>query len=132
MPDFGTVLRIFSDRFVNKVSYMQKNIYWARFWNITCKQNFGIWKGTFSDSGGVRLLSNKDDSVVDRLKMYDSRIANRVRRRPMASIPSSVTDVEYEDAGYASLMKSLTHHDVLLLSHFLQLFISFISVFDLV
>ncbi|XP_008661613.1 protection of telomeres protein 1b isoform X1 [Zea mays] len=45
MPDFGTVLRIFSDRFVNKVSYMQKNIYWARFWNITCKQNFGIWKG---------------------------------------------------------------------------------------
>ncbi|AQK47239.1 Protection of telomeres protein 1b [Zea mays] len=112
MPDFGTVLRIFSDRFVNKVSYMQKNIYWARFWNITCKQNFGIWKGTFSDSGGVRLLSNKDDSVVDRLKMYDSRIANRVRRRPMASIPSSVTDVEYEDAGYASLMKSLTHHDV--------------------
>ncbi|AQK47234.1 protection of telomeres protein 1b isoform X2 [Zea mays] len=61
---------------------------------------FYVWDGTDTPAAEFPAM------------MYDSRIANRVRRRPMASIPSSVTDVEYEDAGYASLMKSLTHHDV--------------------
>jgi len=59
----------FSDRFVKEVLHMQQSIYWARFWNITCKQDkFGIWKGVFLDSSRVRLLSHEDGSVVDRLK----------------------------------------------------------------
>ena len=68
MPCVGTVLRIFSDRSVNKVLHMQKGIYWARFCNITCEQEFGIWKGVFLYSSRVRLLSHEDGSVVDRLK----------------------------------------------------------------
>jgi hypothetical protein len=47
---------------------LQKNIYWARFCNITCKQEFGIWKGILAPSSRIRLLSHEDGSVVDRLK----------------------------------------------------------------
>jgi hypothetical protein len=65
-------------------------------------------------SSRVRLLSHEDGSVVDRLKMYDSRIANQVYRQPMASVPesSNIADVEYEAAGYTTLMESLTHEQV--------------------
>ncbi|XP_066343044.1 protection of telomeres protein 1b-like [Miscanthus floridulus] len=114
MPCVGTVLRIYSNRFIKQVLHMQKGIYWARFCNITCKQEFGIWKGILLATSRVRLLSHEDGSVVDRLKMYDSRNANKVHRRPMTGIPSNVTgvDVEYKKAGYSTLMESLTHDEV--------------------
>ena len=58
----------FSDSPVKQELHMRKGIYWARFCNITCKQDkFGIWKGIFLNSSGVGLLSREDDSV-DRLK----------------------------------------------------------------
>jgi len=44
--------------------------------------------------------------------MYDSRNTNKVHRQPMASFPSNIADVEYEKAGYSTLMESLTHHEV--------------------
>ncbi|XP_062185308.1 protection of telomeres protein 1b-like isoform X3 [Phragmites australis] len=104
----------FQAMFLKEVFHLQKNIYWARFCNITCKQEFGIWKGVLQPSSRLRLLSHEDGSVVDRLKMYDSRIANQVHRRPMASLPeaSDVADVEYETAGYTTLMESLIHEQV--------------------
>ncbi|KAG0546418.1 hypothetical protein BDA96_02G445600 [Sorghum bicolor] len=111
MPCIGTVLRIFSDRPVNKASHMQQGTYWARFCNITCKREFGIWKGVFLKRSRVRLLSHEDGSVVDRLKMYDSRNANKVLHQPMGSFPSNVAD-EYEEEGYSTLMESLTHPEV--------------------
>ena len=58
----------FSDSPVKQELHMRKGIYWARFCNITCKQEFGIWKGVFLYSSRVRLLSHEDGSVVDRLK----------------------------------------------------------------
>uniref|UniRef100_A0A0A9CZZ1 POT1A/B-like OB fold domain-containing protein n=1 Tax=Arundo donax TaxID=35708 RepID=A0A0A9CZZ1_ARUDO len=114
MPCVGTVLRVFANRLLKEVFHLQKNIYWARFCNITCKQEFGMWKGILLPTSRVRLLSHEDGSVVDRLKMYDSRIANQVHRQPMASLPeaSDVADVEYETAGYTTLMESLTHEQV--------------------
>ena len=68
MPCVGTVLRIYSNRFIKEVLHMQKGIYWARFCNITCKQEFGIWKGILLATSRIRLLSHEDGSVVDRLK----------------------------------------------------------------
>jgi hypothetical protein len=68
MPIIGTVLRIFSDMPIKEVSHMQNRVYWARFCNITCKEEFGIWKGILLASSKVRLLSHEDGSVVDRRK----------------------------------------------------------------
>jgi hypothetical protein len=68
MPCLGTVLRVFVSRFLKEVFHLQKNIYWARFCNIACKQEFGMWKGILLPSSRVRLLSNEDGSVVDRVK----------------------------------------------------------------
>ncbi|KAJ1287366.1 hypothetical protein BS78_02G004400 [Paspalum vaginatum] len=111
MPCVGTILRVFSERSIKEIFHLQKNIYWARFCNITCKQEFGIWKGILVPSSRVRLLSHEDGSVINCLKMYDNRIANQVHRQPMASLPevSNISDVEYETAGYSTLMESLTH-----------------------
>ncbi|XP_008661638.1 protection of telomeres protein 1b isoform X1 [Zea mays] len=112
MPIIGTVLRIFSDMPIKEVSHMQNRVYWARFCNITCKEEFGIWKGILLASSKVRLLSHEDGSVVDRRKMYAIRKANQVLCQPMASFPSNVTDVEYEEEWHSTLMQSLTHKEV--------------------
>ncbi|CAM0904258.1 unnamed protein product [Alopecurus aequalis] len=114
LPCIGTILRIFSDKFCKEIVHLQKDIYWARFCNITCKQEFGIWKGTWQPSSRVRLLSHEDGSVVERLKMYGSRFTNRVHLQPMASLhkASDITDVEYKRAGYTTLMESLTNGQV--------------------
>ncbi|KAK3144520.1 hypothetical protein QOZ80_4AG0314190 [Eleusine coracana subsp. coracana] len=102
-------------KWLNLPLYVSKKcLHPGRFCNITCKQEFGVWKGVLLPSSRVRLLSNKDGSVVDRLKMYDSRLANKVQRRPMTSLPeaSNVAGTEYETAGYTTLMESLTHEQV--------------------
>ncbi|KAG8082302.1 hypothetical protein GUJ93_ZPchr0014g47047 [Zizania palustris] len=114
LPCVGSVLRVFTNSFFKELLHLQKGTYWARFCNITCKQEFGMWKGIMLPICRVRLLSNEDGSVVERLKMFDSRIASKVHRRPMASLPngSDITDVEYKTAGYSTLMKSLTHGEV--------------------
>ncbi|KAL5231302.1 hypothetical protein ABZP36_030078 [Zizania latifolia] len=116
LPCVGSVLRVFTNRFFKEILHFQKGIYWARFCNITCKQEFGMWKGIMLPVCRVRLLSNEDDSVVERLKMFDSRIATKVHRRPMASLPnvSDITDVmEHKRTGYITLMESLTHKEVI-------------------
>ncbi|KAL6652586.1 hypothetical protein ACP70R_011511 [Stipagrostis hirtigluma subsp. patula] len=114
MPCIGTVLRIYANRSLRETFHLQKNIYWARFCNITCKQEFGMWKGILLPASRVRLLSHEDGSVIDRVKMYDSRIAKQVHRQPMASIPGTfdVSDVEFATAGYTTLMESITHGQV--------------------
>ncbi|XP_015692342.1 protection of telomeres protein 1b-like [Oryza brachyantha] len=114
LPCVGSVLRVFSNRFFKEILHLQKGIYWARFCNITCKQEFGMWKGVLLPSSRVRLLSNEDGNVVDRLKLFDSRIASQIHRQPMASLPSAsdIADVEYERVGYTTLMESLTHGEV--------------------
>ncbi|KAK1683729.1 hypothetical protein QYE76_044577 [Lolium multiflorum] len=114
LPCIGTVLRIFSNKFSKEILQLQRNVYWARFCNITCKQEFGIWKGTLLPSSRVRLLSNEDGSVVERLKMYDSRLTTQVHRQPMASLhkASDITEVEFNRAGYTTLMESLTNEQV--------------------
>lgn len=114
LPCIGTVLRVFTNKFSKEILHLQKDIYWARFCNITCKHEFGIWKGTLLPSSRVRLLSNEDGSVVERSKMYDSRCAIQVHRQPMAGLHKApdITDVEYKRAGYTTLMESLTHGQV--------------------
>lgn len=114
LPCIGTILRIFSDKFFKEILHLQRGIYWVRFCNITCSQVFGIWKGTLLPASKIRLLSDEDGSVVERLKMYDSRFTNQVQRRPMASLhkASDITDVEYKRAGYTTLMESLTNEQV--------------------
>ncbi|VAH48632.1 unnamed protein product [Triticum turgidum subsp. durum] len=114
LPCVGTVLRVFSNRFSKEILHLQKDIYWARFCNITCKQEFGMWKGSLLPSSRIRLLSNEDGSVIERLKTYDGRFATQVHREPMASLhmASDITDVEFKRAGYTTLMESLTHEQV--------------------
>ena len=68
LPCVGCVLRVFSNRIFKEMLHLQKGIYWARFCNMTCKQQFGMWKGILLPSSRVRLLSNEDGSVADRLK----------------------------------------------------------------
>uniref|UniRef100_A0A0E0H1X2 Kinesin motor domain-containing protein n=1 Tax=Oryza nivara TaxID=4536 RepID=A0A0E0H1X2_ORYNI len=121
LPCVGSVLRVFSNRFFKEMLHLQKGIYWARFCNMTCKQQFGMWKGILLPSSRVRLLSNEDGSVADRLKLFDSRIATQIHRQPMASLPnaSDIADVEYERAGYTTLMESLTHGEAKFFGGFL-------------
>uniref|UniRef100_A0ACD5VY79 Uncharacterized protein n=1 Tax=Avena sativa TaxID=4498 RepID=A0ACD5VY79_AVESA len=128
LPCIGTILRIFSNKFCKEITHLQRDIYWARFCNITCKQEFGIWKGTLPPSSRVRLLSNEDGSVVERLKMYESRLSTKVGRRPMASLHKAFdfTDVELKRAGYATLMESLTYERV---THKLKTLVRVVSAF---
>ncbi|KAF0890474.1 hypothetical protein E2562_002837 [Oryza meyeriana var. granulata] len=111
LPCVGSVLRVFANRLFKEIPHLQKGIYWARFCNITCKQEFSMWKGILLPSSRVRLLSNEDGSVVDRL----NRINTQIHRQPMACLcsASDIADVEYERAGYTTLMESLTHGEVL-------------------
>lgn len=46
--------------------------------------------------------------------MYDSRLTTQVHRQPMASLhkASDITDVEFNRAGYTTLMESLTNEQV--------------------
>uniref|UniRef100_A0ACD5XHZ9 Uncharacterized protein n=1 Tax=Avena sativa TaxID=4498 RepID=A0ACD5XHZ9_AVESA len=128
LPSIGTILRIFSNKFCKEITHLQRDIYWARFCNITCKQEFGIWKGTLPPSSRVRLLSDEDGSVVERLKMYESRVSTKVHRQPMAGLHKAFdfTDVKFKRAGYTTLMESLTDKRV---THKLKTLVRVVSAF---
>jgi len=59
-----------------------------------------------------------DDEALHKVVMHFCCHLLPTKALPHDNLLSILSDVEYEKAGYSTLMESLTHDEVLLLSHF--------------
>lgn len=68
-PHVGTVLRIVAGEVYEESGiHFQFVGNWVRMRNLQCKTESGLWKGVLTQATKCRPLSEKDNSVIDRLR----------------------------------------------------------------
>ncbi|KAJ6817570.1 putative protection of telomeres protein 1b [Iris pallida] len=114
-PREGTVLRVTTSKFVPDIHRLLGVACWVKICNITCELQSGIWKAMTTPYSKFNLLSDDDGNVQHRQRIYHERMASKVERMPTASFPapSRITETDYENFQYSTLMDSLTHRQVL-------------------
>lgn len=114
-PHEGTVLRINTRKFFEDIQSLQGVGSWVKFCNVVCELQSGMWKAVMTHYSKAKILSDDDDGVKYRQRIYDERMASNLERMPLASFPgpSDVTETDYEHMPYSTLMDSLTHSQVL-------------------
>ncbi|OVA00701.1 Telomeric single stranded DNA binding POT1/Cdc13 [Macleaya cordata] len=112
-PRVGSILRVF-------VSCEQFDLHlicsgqWVRLRSIICQVNSSFWLGDLMPSSKLRLLSEEDSVVAQRLRSYNERISSKWGRLPLCSSlsPSLVTATDHEHAPCVTLMDLLTYSEV--------------------
>ncbi|CAI9785616.1 unnamed protein product [Fraxinus pennsylvanica] len=108
-PHVGTVLRIVAGEVYEESGiHFQFVGNWVRMRNLHCKTESGLWKGVLTQATKCRPLSEKDNSVIDRLRVCNERILER-GRIPSAANPISeiLTVTGNEQARFATLLDLL-------------------------
>ncbi|KZV17793.1 protection of telomeres protein 1a [Dorcoceras hygrometricum] len=108
-PRVGTVLRVLVDeQYETFGSHFQHGEKWLRLRNLMCKTESGLWKGIFTLETKFRLLSEQDNSVKDRLRVYAERLHER-GRIPSTWIPrlNFLTVTGNEEADFTTLLDVL-------------------------
>ncbi|XP_010929394.1 protection of telomeres protein 1a isoform X1 [Elaeis guineensis] len=113
-PRVGTVLRVFANKYFKEVPQLQGGGHWVKLCNMVCELQSDMWKGVLQPSSKIHLLSDQDDTILHRLKMYNDRITSKPKCQPFMSFPqpSDITDTDFRHAAFATLMDSLTHPEV--------------------
>ncbi|KAL2456960.1 Protection of telomeres protein 1b [Forsythia ovata] len=108
-PHVGTVLRIVADEVYEELGvHFQIVGNWVRMRNLQCKTKSGLWKGVLTPATKCRPLSEKDNSVIDRLRACNERILERGRIPSTASLNSDILTVTgNERVGFATLLDLL-------------------------
>ncbi|KAG0494033.1 hypothetical protein HPP92_005027, partial [Vanilla planifolia] len=86
-PRVGTVVRIIVTKCFDDVSCLKGVGYWIKLCNVVFETQLGLWKGSLDPSSTIHILSNEDDSVQWRQRIYDNRISSKVHRLPSSSFP---------------------------------------------
>lgn len=72
-PRVGTVLRVTIDQAFGDISpelilQLKESNRWMKIRNMSCKQEFGLWHGSFRTDSKIQLLSDTDEIVLQRKK----------------------------------------------------------------
>ncbi|KAK3028193.1 hypothetical protein RJ639_039476 [Escallonia herrerae] len=114
-PAVGTVLRVVVDRGNAKLGlHLLKTGRWVKLINIKCEVHAGLWCGVLMPFTKIRYFPNDDDLVLQLQRFYDERVQSKWARMPFLSFPwpSHITETDYPDVPFVTLMNVLTHPEV--------------------
>ncbi|XP_071706562.1 protection of telomeres protein 1b-like [Rutidosis leptorrhynchoides] len=116
-PSVGTVLRMKTpDRGNDKIALhsLKKAGTWVHLKNISFEVRFGLWCGILLPKTRLSYLPDDDDLVINCLRKYDDRVKNELGRMPLSCFPwpSHVTDTDYQDVPFVTLMDILSYREV--------------------
>ncbi|XAR63970.1 hypothetical protein NMG60_11024143 [Bertholletia excelsa] len=113
-PTVGTVLRVIGDQGCEKLGIHLKSGRWVKFVNVICERHAGLWRGLLLPSTKLRYFHNDDPIILQSQRYYDERLASKWARMPLISFPwhSRVTETDYEDVPFVTLMDVLTYPEV--------------------
>lgn len=115
-PPVGTVLRMFTDRGNKKfgVNFLKPNK-WVKVVQVKCEVHAGLWRAVLMPSSMVYYLPN-NDLILQRERSYNERVTSKFKRMPLSCFPgpSPITDTDYNDVPFVTLMNVLTHPEVTL------------------
>ncbi|XP_068665564.1 protection of telomeres protein 1b-like isoform X2 [Aristolochia californica] len=108
-PSIGTVLRVIVTK-----SYEGLKGQWVKIRNFICQAQSGLWRGVMMPCTEVLLLSNKDQIVRERKRLYRERLSSNLNRLPLSSFPwpSRITETDHSRARFSTLMDVLTDKEV--------------------
>ncbi|XP_038694129.1 protection of telomeres protein 1a-like isoform X2 [Tripterygium wilfordii] len=109
----GTVLRVKADEVHENLGvYFRPVEKWIRIRNMVCQVSSGLWYGLLGPTSKVRLLSNNDGIVVDRIRFQEK--ARKGCRSSLWSFlyPNCLTEINYSDVQFVTLMDVLVYKEV--------------------
>ncbi|XP_010274733.1 PREDICTED: protection of telomeres protein 1b-like [Nelumbo nucifera] len=114
-PCVGTVLRVTVDQENEKLGlHLLDSGRWVKFINIICQARSGLWHGVLMLFTKIRLLANEDTIVKHREEFYKERVSSKLESMPLSCFPgpSHITETDYDDVRFATLMEVLTYSQV--------------------
>ncbi|KAK1410806.1 hypothetical protein QVD17_37346 [Tagetes erecta] len=115
-PAVGTVLRMTSDRCNEKLGlHLLKAGKWVQFRNIDFEVCSGLWCGILHSKSKLSFLPDDDDYALQCQRVYDERVKSDWDRKPFTCFPwpSKITDTDYQDVPFVTLMDILTYPEVI-------------------
>ncbi|KAL5544938.1 hypothetical protein UlMin_008722 [Ulmus minor] len=114
-PVVGTVLRVVFDQgFKRHLLHLLNAGQWVKLINVFCEVQAGLWRGVLTPVTKLRYTPSWDNLVLERQRLFDKRLSLQWGRNPFWSFPwtSRVTEVDCDDAPFATLMEALTYPEV--------------------
>ncbi|MCD7448090.1 hypothetical protein HAX54_038184 [Datura stramonium] len=112
LPPLGTLLRVTVDSCNEKlgINFLKSNR-WVKLINIRCELHTALWHAVLMPFSRVCYLSDEDDIVVQLMRQYDERRKSKWGWMPLSSFPwpSDLTETDYPDVPFVSLMRALAN-----------------------
>ncbi|XP_038894977.1 protection of telomeres protein 1b isoform X1 [Benincasa hispida] len=115
LPPVGSILRLIFDKGIEKQSLsILNNGKWMKFTNVFCEMQVGSFQIVVTTFSKLRYTSNEDNAIQLRQRSYEERLASILGRIPFWSFPSPspITEVDYNNEPFATLMDVLTYSKV--------------------
>ncbi|KAL7114616.1 hypothetical protein ACP275_04G131900 [Erythranthe tilingii] len=114
-PAVGTVLRIIVDQGNESlgIKFLKTNK-WVKIISVKCEIRASLWRAVLMPFSRICYLPELDTSVVQRQRLYNERLPSTWGRMPFTCFPwpSYITETEYPDVPFVTLMNVLTHEEV--------------------
>uniref|UniRef100_A0A9I9CDZ0 Telomeric single stranded DNA binding POT1/Cdc13 domain-containing protein n=1 Tax=Cucumis melo TaxID=3656 RepID=A0A9I9CDZ0_CUCME len=115
LPPVGSILRLIFDKGIEKQSFSMLNTgKWMKFVNVLCEMQVGSFQIVVTTFSKLRFTSNEDIAVQFRQRSYEERLASALGRIPFWCFPSPspITEVDYNNEPFVTLMDVLTYSKV--------------------
>ncbi|KAK6153961.1 hypothetical protein DH2020_013600 [Rehmannia glutinosa] len=114
-PPVGTVLRMIVDQGNVQlgIKFLKSNR-WVKFVNIKCEVRAALWRAVLMPFSKLCYLPDDDNTVIERQRSYNERVASKWGRMPFTSFPwpSHITETDHPDVPFVTLMNVLAHPEV--------------------
>ncbi|XP_059454142.1 protection of telomeres protein 1a-like isoform X1 [Corylus avellana] len=113
-PAVGTILRVIFDQGMqNQYLHLLHSGKWVKFVNVLCEVKSGFWLGILTSFTKLRYTPNDDQLISVRQRLYNERLSSERGCIPYWCFPwSRITEVDYDDVPFVTLMDVLTYSEV--------------------
>lgn len=114
-PRLGTIIRSTVTKDFKGASHIESIGYWVKLCNVIFDVQYGVWKSAFTPSTYIRILTDEDNDVQFRQRIFNGRISSKVDRLPFSVFPwpSHLTETDFAYSSYSTLMESLAYPEVI-------------------
>ncbi|XP_022137389.1 protection of telomeres protein 1a-like isoform X2 [Momordica charantia] len=115
LPSVGSILRLIFDKGTEKQSLcVLESGKWVKFINVLCEMQVGFFQIVVTAFSKLRYMPEEDHAIQARQRSYEERLASKLGRISFWSFPwpSPITEVDYNDEPFVTLMDVLTYPKV--------------------
>ncbi|XP_020593621.1 protection of telomeres protein 1a-like isoform X2 [Phalaenopsis equestris] len=114
-PKVGSIIRLIVSKDFEEISQLKGSGYWVKFCNVVFELQSGLWRGALTPNSYIKKLSDEDNHVQCRQRIFNGRNSSKVDALPLSVFPwpSNVTETDLAYSSYSTLMESLAYPEIM-------------------